>query len=182
VKQLLVVLDLDETLIHASTSIAKEIADFQSGPYGCLIRPYALDLIDALLDTFAVAVWTSAGELHAHAVCDALFHSREDLSFLWSASRCTDHRDFENDRVVSLKNLNKLRRYGYQLDRVVAIDDSPEKYMRNYGNLIRVEPWFGEPGDIHLRDVAQYVSWLATHDDVRRVDKRGWSRQTSWRN
>jgi carboxy-terminal domain RNA polymerase II polypeptide A small phosphatase len=182
VKRLLVVLDLDETLIHGSTSIAREVADFDSGPYRCLIRPHALDLIDSLLDQFEVAVWTSAGELHAQSVVDALFDSRDDIAFLWTASRCTDHRDFENDRTVSLKNLKKLRRYGYELDRVIAIDDSPEKHMRNYGNLIRVEPWFGESDDNQLAFLADYVSWVSTHDDVRRVEKRGWSKQTHWRN
>jgi TFIIF-interacting CTD phosphatase-like protein len=181
VARLLVILDLDETLIHASTSIAAEVADFQSGPYRCLIRPHALDLINALLDQFQVAVWTSAGESHARSVVDALFESRDNLSFLWSASRCTDHRDFENDRTVSLKQLKKLRRYGYELDRVVVIDDSPEKHMRNYGNLIRVVPWFGEPGDNQLEHLAEYVSWLNTHDDVRKVEKRGWPKQTHWR-
>jgi carboxy-terminal domain RNA polymerase II polypeptide A small phosphatase len=182
VKRLLVILDLDETPIHGSASIAKEVADFHSGPYPFIIRPHALDLIDALLDQFEVAVWTSAGELHAHSVVDALFDSRDDISFLWIASRCTHYRDFENDRTVSLKNLRKLRRHGYGLDRVVAIDDSPEKYMRNYGNLIRVAPWSGESGDNQLADLAEYVSWVATHEDVRRVDKRGWSKQSNWRN
>ena len=77
--------------------------------------------------------------------------------------------------------MKKLRRYGYELDHVIAIDDSPEKHMRNYGNLIRVEPWFGDSGDDQLAHLAEYVSWLSTHDDVRRVDKRGWSKTTSWR-
>jgi TFIIF-interacting CTD phosphatase-like protein len=153
VKRLLVILDLDETLIHGSTSIAKETADFQSGPHRCLIRPHALDLIDALLDRFEVAVWTSAGELHAQSVVDALFESRDDLSFVWSASRCTDYRDFENDRTVSLKQSKKLRRYGYELDHVIAIDESPENicaitetsFVSNHGSetqaMINLHIW-----------------------------------------
>jgi TFIIF-interacting CTD phosphatase-like protein len=182
VKSLLVVLDLDETLTHASTSTAKELTDFHSGPFRCLVRPYASELIDSLLRKFDVAVWTSAGELHANSVVENLFESRKDLSFVWSASRCTDYHDRENDRVVSLKNFQKVRRHGYRLDRVLAVDDSPEKHIRNYGNLLRVEPWFGELGDEHLAHLAEYVSWIAEHNDVRRIDKRGWSKQTHWRN
>jgi carboxy-terminal domain RNA polymerase II polypeptide A small phosphatase len=178
---LLVILDLDETLIHASPSIASTAADFQSGRHGCIIRPYAQQLIGSLLQEFEVAVWTSAGESHAEAVVDALFESRSDLVFVWSARRCTEYRDYENNRVISLKNLHKLRRHGHDLSRVVAIDDSPEKYLRNYGNLIRVDPWEGDPSDVQLADLAQYVRWLGSHDDVRRVEKRGWSRQMSWR-
>jgi carboxy-terminal domain RNA polymerase II polypeptide A small phosphatase len=178
---LLVILDLDETLIYANSSITPEAADFQSGPYGCIVRPYARQLIAALLDRFDVAVWTSAGESHADSVVAALFPSKEDLAFVWSSIRCTEYRDFENNRVVSLKNLRKLRRHGHDLSRVVAIDDSPEKYMRNYGNLVRVDPWMGEPGDTQLADLALYIEWLAAHPDVRRVEKRGWSRLASWR-
>ncbi len=53
--------DLDETLIQWSQSIPAECADFISGPYRCMIRPHAFDLIEECLGKYSVGIGTSAG-------------------------------------------------------------------------------------------------------------------------
>jgi carboxy-terminal domain RNA polymerase II polypeptide A small phosphatase len=179
--RLTVVFDLDETLIHGSQSIPSEWADFMSGPYRCMIRPHALDLIEECLGKYNVGIWTSAGVHHAASVVEALFDDPELLHFVWSAERCTDWRDFELNEMVSIKDLRKLKRLGHDLNRIVAIDDSPEKHQRNFGNLLRVRPWTGEQEDTELLDVAKYLNWLSTQPSVRSVEKRGWRNQTHWR-
>jgi carboxy-terminal domain RNA polymerase II polypeptide A small phosphatase len=169
---MLVIFDLDETLIHAHTDTCRP-CDFVSGPYRCQIRPFARALIESVLSQFDAAVWTSAGDLHARAVVEALFGTDSALRFVWSAERCTHHRDLEDGQLVSLKKLH--------LNRVVAIDDSPEKHSRNYGNLVRVNPWQGEEDDTELRELPSYLAWLARHSSVRTVEKRGWLHQARWR-
>ncbi len=178
---LLVVFDLDETLIHVSASVSSSQADFMSGRHACIVRPYARELIAECLDRYDVGVWTSAGSLHADAVVEALFSETRGPSFVWSAAQCTPHRDFDTMNEVSVKNLHKLRRRGVDLDRVVAIDDSPEKHRRNYGNLLHVHPWEGDLDDTELDDARVYLRWLALHPSVRAVEKRGWRRQQAWR-
>lgn len=180
-RPLLVVFDLDETLIHASSMIAAASADFRSGPYRCIVRPGARELVAHALERFDVGVWTSAGSLHCDSVVEALFPDRSALRFVWSAERCVRIRDFDRNEIVPLKQLNKLKGLGFGLDRIVAIDDSPEKHQRNYGNLLRVKPWMGEPDDDELFDVARYLNWLAVQESVRRVEKRGWRQQRHWR-
>jgi carboxy-terminal domain RNA polymerase II polypeptide A small phosphatase len=177
---LLVVFDLDETLIHGTNAIAEELADFMSGPHRCRYRPHALDLVGECLDRYDVGVWTSAGEGHAANVVDAVFGSSANLRFVWSNSRCTKTRDCETDEIVWIKDLSKLKKLGHNLDRVVAIDDSPEKHARNFGNLLRVQPWTGDQDDTELLDVGRYLEWLDHQPSVRKVEKRGWRNLTHW--
>jgi RNA polymerase II subunit A small phosphatase-like protein len=179
--QLLVVLDLDETLIHASARIDPTAADFMSGPHPCAIRPHARELIAEIIDRYTVGVWTSAGSLHADTVVEELFGGPQSLAFVWSAAQCTDHRDLDTMETVSLKNLHKLRRRGFDLDRVIAIDDSPEKHRRNYGNLLRVQPWAGDRDDTELEDVRHLLRWLDQQPSVRRTELRGWRSREFWR-
>jgi len=53
------------------------------------------------------------------------------------------------------------------------VDDSPEKLSRNYGNLVRVQPYAGGMDDV-LELLAGYLATLSEEHDVRRVEKRGW--------
>jgi carboxy-terminal domain RNA polymerase II polypeptide A small phosphatase len=179
--RLLVIFDLDETLIHGSNATPVDCADFMSGPHRCRYRPHALDLVGGCFERYDVGVWTSAGEDHAASVVDAVFGSSANLQFVWSNSRCTKTRDYELDEIVWIKDLGKLKKLGYDLDRVVAIDDSPEKHARNFGNLLRVTPWTGDQDDTELQDVARYLQWLDQQPSVRSVEKRGWRNLTHWR-
>ena len=80
-----------------------------------------------------------------------------------------------------MKDLRKVRAAGYPLERTVAVDDSPAKHARNSGNLLRVSAWTGRPDDTELLDVAAYLRWLDTHENVRIVEKRGWRDRSAWR-
>jgi hypothetical protein len=146
-----------------------------------MVRPHARALVEECLERYDVGVWTSAGEDHATSVVGAVFPDPTALRFVWSASKCTDRRDPETLEMVSLKDLQKVRAAGFSLDRTVAIDDSPEKHIRNFGNLLRVSPWTGQPDDDGLVEVAAYLRWLETHDSVRSVEKRGWRNHSTWR-
>lgn len=54
------------------------------------------------------------------------------------------------------------------------VDDSPEKHTRNYGNLIRVKPFEGDPSDDELVHLEKYLEFLSKEADVRHIEKRGW--------
>ena len=80
----------------------------------------------------------------------------------------------ETGEFVHLKNLGKLKRRGHRLENVIAIDDSPEKLGRHYGNLLPVSPFIGDLSDTELRDVQPFLLYLAEQENVRRIEKRGW--------
>lgn len=73
-----------------------------------------------------------------------------------------------------LKNLKKVKHRGYDLAKVLIVDDSPEKVQRHYGNAIYVTPFHGSPDDSELRLLSGYLRSLHPVDDVRRIEKRNW--------
>ena len=77
-------------------------------------------------------------------------------------------------RYHRTKKLEKLKRKGYQLERVIVVDDSPEKHRAAYGNLVRVHPYEGDVDDDELPKLGEYLDSLRTVENIRLVDKRHW--------
>jgi RNA polymerase II subunit A small phosphatase-like protein len=177
-QRLLLVLDLDETLVygHAGDTPAPSYTpSFEAGPYPVFKRPYVDTFLETVLNEFDVAVWTSASKAYAEAVVFNLFKERnKELKFVYTANKCTSAYDPELMERLSLKNLRKVAKLGYDLDRVIAVDDTPSKYRKHYGNLVRVPPFTGDRSDDILYRLLNYLRKLSEYKSVRKVDKRGW--------
>jgi RNA polymerase II subunit A small phosphatase-like protein len=169
----LLVLDLDETLVHATEVALEHPADFTVGPYHVYKRPHLAPFLAEVLATFDVGIWTSSGEHYAAQVIERLFEPGA-LKFVWSSQRCTTARDWTTGEYTSIKNLAKLRRHGYGLESIVAVDDTPSKYARSYGNLVTVREFVGDRVDGELPLLARYLRTLLAMPNVRTIEKRGW--------
>lgn len=175
--QQLLILDLDETLIYATeTRLARE-PDFVVGLYSVYKRPGLAEFLSFCLANFEVAVWTSSGAVYAKSIVETIFSHPEQLKFVWSRSRCTQRFNPFLYEHYFIKNLSKIKRKGYSLQKTLVIDDSPEKHEKNYGNLIRVNAYFGEENDHELESLSYYLLQLKDADNVRTLEKRGWQRK-----
>ena len=172
----LLVLDLDETLIHARETPLERAEDFRALDYFVYRRPHLAHFLDTVAQHFELGVWTSSGHLYAQAVVAQVF-APYPLRFVWSNRRCTIVRDWQTDRQVELKSLAKLKRHGWSLDHLIAVDDTPAKHARNYGNLVRVSEFKGEADDTDLLLLAHYLPTLAQLPTVRHTEKRNWREQ-----
>jgi carboxy-terminal domain RNA polymerase II polypeptide A small phosphatase len=170
----LLILDLDETLIFATQQELDRPADFRVAYHHIYRRPFLDDFLRGVFKMFKVAVWTSAAPDYARDVCAAIFPSDSPPLFVWDRTRCTLRRDRDTDSLTETKPLSKLTRHGYSLDSIVAIDDSPEKYQQNYGNLVRVAGFEGAADDDELVHLLTYLAEISKLANVRRVEKRGW--------
>jgi TFIIF-interacting CTD phosphatase-like protein len=170
----LLVLDLDETLLYATETPLSRAADFRVGPYHVYRRPHLDPFLAGCFDRFEVAVWTSSSPLYAWEVVRSVFPFPERLAFVWASDRCTQAFCPETYRHFWRKPLRKLTRRGYARERLIAVDDSPEKWHQSYGNLVRVRPYFGDPADGELPLLLRYLERLADVEDVRAVEKRFW--------
>ncbi|WKB50712.1 HAD family hydrolase [Eleftheria terrae] len=171
--QKLLVLDLDETLIHATELPLERPEDFRVGPYCVYLRPQLKSFVSAMLDVFKVGVWTASGESYAAQVVERIFPV-DSLEFVWSSQRCTVARDWDTGGYRTIKNLRKLKARGYALESIIAVDDTASKYARSYGNLVTVQEYRGAAHDAELPLLAQYLASLAGVPNVRAVEKRGW--------
>lgn len=171
----LVILDLDETLIHTSVAPRQnQIAIRQFANYWLYERPYVHAFIKFCLANFRVAVWTSSSERYAQAITAHLFEHPEQLEFIWSRQHCTVRQDPQSSKNVYIKNLKKVKARGEPLSRVVIVDDSPEKLIYQYGNLVPISPFEGQANDTALLLLMDYLLHLSQQPNVRSIDKRGW--------
>lgn len=169
----LLVLDLDETLIHASEEPLDRPADFGFREYHVYKRPHLDAFLAYAFAHFDVGIWTSSGIRYAQEV-SARILDVERLRFLWASPRCTLRRCRATGQLHPLKRLAKLKRLGYSLQQMIAVDDTPEKHGDNYGNLVRVYGYTGDTMDRELPMLADYLQSLAGEADVRGIEKRNW--------
>ena len=169
----LLVLDLDETLVHATERPLEQQEDFMVGPYFVYKRPHVDAFVQYALKTFSVGVWTSSGEKYADGVINRIFPVNA-LEFVWSSQRCTLARDWETGGYQTLKKLDKLKAKGYRLESIIAVDDTPQKHGKNFGNLVAVTEYVGQALDDELLHLISYLEYLKTVPNIRTVEKRGW--------
>ncbi|MCC9642260.1 HAD family hydrolase [Rhodopirellula sp. JC740] len=170
----LLILDLDETLIHGAESRLQRDADFMVGPFHIYKRPHLESFFDSIVQHFDVAIWSSASEDYVAGIAFVLSKYVPDWQFVWSRTRCVQRTDPEMMTTIFIKDLRKVKRRGYELDRVLMVDDTRHKVSRNYGNAIYIPAYEGEDDDAELPQLAKYVKSLLHEPNFRRIEKRGW--------
>ncbi|MHC5537137.1 NIF family HAD-type phosphatase [Singulisphaera rosea] len=175
---ILLILDLDETLIHATEQPLGHDHDFVVGPYAVYHRPHLAEFLDACSTCFSLAVWSSASDDYVQEVVGQILPPDFALAFVWGNSKCVGRFDSETYDTEYLKDLKKVKRQGYDLRRVLIADDTPCKVRRHYGNAIYVPAFMGDPKDEVLPRLASYLISLRDVPNVRTVEKRTWLAQT----
>ena len=173
----LLVLDLDETLIYSSQEAGSESSGVQVGPYFTRARPFLGEFLHDVSQVFSIGVWSSSSPDYVAAIVQRFLTPITEPEFSWARDKCTITFDHFNQAYVPEKRLKKLKKLGYNLQRVLIVDDSPEKVRRNYGNAIYVDPWFGEPRDQELRHLAEYLIRISAEPDFRNIEKRFWRKK-----
>lgn len=183
-KRILLILDLDETLIHASRHELDCTADFQVFTYHVYQRPYLKEFLEVCNQAFDLAVWSSASEDYVEKIVEHIFPKEVRLQFVWARNRCTFRRaqpldmdDYYVDSMLNYeyaKNLSKLKKYGHRLERMLIVDDTPAKVRTHYGNAIYIPEYTGQTTDEELKLLAAYLPSLQHCENVRTVEKRHW--------
>jgi len=172
----LLILDLDETLIHAHRRPLAHDPDFMLGPYHVYRRPYLADFLARSAELYTLAVWSSGGSEYVTGIVENIFRDHAQPAFVWSRNRCTTRNDAERNDEVHLKDLKKVKRLGFDLDRVLIVEDEPNKVARHFGNAIYVQPFVGLLEDSELTDLSRYLAKIHAEPNFRKVEKRGWKR------
>jgi len=181
----LLVLDLDETLVHTVPEF--ELEDLEHDPhfeipggYAVYRRPGVQEfLVECFRKFREVAVWTAGTRDYAFEVLPHLYDP-DDFTFVWGRERCTWHRNFDTEYTMTwsdgywIKDIRKLRRKGYRKEEILFVDDTPGNFKRSYGNLVTVRGFYGDPADDELELLGAYLDTLGPVPNVRTVNKQGW--------
>lgn len=186
--KILLILDLDETLVHATENPKNGNWDFQIGKYKVYKRPGLDQFLSEVKIHFDVAVWSSASDDYVAQVVEKIFPQDYPLVFIWGRSKCTlqyDHQSIEDSGHFDHQNhmnyskvLKKVKKKGYSaLQKTLIIDDTPNKCKNNYGNAIYPKAFNGEADDNELALLMQYLLKLKNVNNVRIIEKRNWKEQ-----
>ena len=170
----LLILDLDETLIFGTETPLSRPADLRVDVFAIYYRPHLAEFIARVRPAYQLAVWTSATASYAAPIVRSIFPPDLPLAFVWSRERCTWRRNLETQEEYWVKNLRKVKRLGYYLDRVLMVDDEAHKLERNYGNHIAIAPYTGAADDEELPWLAEYLIRVADSPNLRALEKRHW--------
>lgn len=174
----LLILDLDETLIHAADRPLAAPQDFMAGPYFVYRRPFLDDFISQVAEGFQLAVWSSSTADYIAAITPQIVPKHVTLQFEWSRTRCIQRYHPEWQDMYWVKDLRKVQRRGYDLSRTLMVDDTPSKLERNYGNAVYISSFEGDPADRELQRLGPYLLSLVDCTDFRTIEKRDWRSQT----
>lgn len=173
--KILLILDVDETLLFASEHRLAHAPDFAAGPYFVYLRPHLHEFLHNAQSRFQLAIWSSSSANYLYAVLQAALPPDVKLQFVWSRERCVYRYDTEWGEYYFVKDLRKVKRLGFDLDRMLIVDDTPKKVERNYGNAIYVRPYLGEDeADDELPRLSRYLDSLSLRQNLRSLEKRSW--------
>jgi CTD small phosphatase-like protein 2 len=183
---LVVVLDMDECLIHSKflTEKAARYAhqiqtettdDLQTHdgnvvetfelmlPDGDLVqvhqRPHLHEFLHQVSERFETHVFTAAMEVYAKPVLDMLDPTRTKFTRRWYRDSCVRTKD-----GAYVKNLGVLQK---NEARIVLVDNNPLSFLANPSNGILVKSFYNDAHDKTLLAVLQLLEELDEHQDVR---------------
>lgn len=171
----LLILDLDETLIHSMSRSTSSINNSQghmvevrffnndiSTLYFVHKRPYCDFFLNQVSKWYDIMIFTASMKEYADPVIDWLESSmNEKFKDRFYRNDC-----ILRDGVGYIKDLSTL---GKQLSEIIIMDNSPISYAMHVDNAIQVEGWISDPTDTDLLNLLPLLESLRFTTDVRNV-------------
>ena len=174
----LLVLDVDETLLHGAEMPLGRECDLRVGVFFIYMRPHVELFLTSVAEHYDLAVWSSATRGYLKEVVKALMVGQKaPLLFVWDRTSCTRRLDPVKLDHFFLKDLKKVKSKGFDLTRVLILEDEPRKVQKHYGNAVYVQPFEGGLDDDELLKLALYLQSIADTADFRALEKRNWREQ-----
>ncbi|KAI3847110.1 hypothetical protein MKX03_012437 [Papaver bracteatum] len=166
-KKKLLVLDLDETLVHRtiSTGSLNKPCDFSFtiGESTCyvLLRPYVHKFLERVSELFDVVIFTAGSRAYADPTLDFLDPHHKFIA-----------RRYYNDSAVYRADgsyFKDLTIFGIDLAKVILVDNCPTNFCMQKDNGIPIASWYIDPQDEELFTLLPFLEMLAAADDVRPI-------------
>ena len=167
----LLCLDLDETLIHAHEKPFEHYQVIVDGDY-MAVRPGLLEFLDRMSQSYDFMLWSVSGEKYVNAILDVMWPKEHELKAIFTGKQARCHVQ-NGQGIPTYKELWKIpRKLPYHRRQIVALDDRPIAHKYNYGNLVQIQPFTGDPDDREFDKIANLLENLVHYPDVRPVEKR----------
>ncbi|KAI4900168.1 hypothetical protein NFI96_023894 [Prochilodus magdalenae] len=186
VKRKILVLDLDETLIHSHHDgvlrptvrpgtppdfILKVVIDKHPVRFFVHKRPHVDFFLEVVSQWYELVVFTASMEIYGSAVADKLDNNKGILNRRYYRQHCT------LDLGSYIKDLSVVHA---DLSSIVILDNSPGAYRSHPDNAIPIKSWFSDPSDTALLNLLPMLDALRFTADVRSVLSRNLHQHRLW--
>lgn len=164
----MLVLDLDETLVHSTVRPARIAADFivsvsmNSVPVKFYVhkRPHLDKFLEMVSHWFVVCIWTASLSTYADPVIDRLDPRRVVVQQRLFRDSC---------RLQNGLYLKDLSGAGFLLPNTMLLDNSPISFKSCPANGIAIESWFDDQQDQELLSALRFLEVMRHVADVRTI-------------
>ncbi|CAK8678647.1 CTD nuclear envelope phosphatase 1A-like [Clavelina lepadiformis] len=187
-KKKVLVLDLDETLIHSRHDsggllrpsvkpdtppdfVLKVVIDRHPVKFFVHKRPHVDFFLNVVSDWYELVVFTASMEIYGSAVCDRLDKNRGALTRRYYRQHCkVDTGSFTKDLSFVHNDLSSI----------IILDNSPGAYKGFPENAVPIKSWFADPFDTALLNVLPMLDALRFCNDVRNILHRNKVQHMQW--
>lgn len=164
-KKPLLVLDLDETLVHTTHEPIKNREHIYLAEFNYYVhqRPFLEYFLHSVADYFDIGIWSSGTDNYVDIVVNRIMPKNIEPIFVFGRSMC-QYRNVHGFNVY-VKPLRILEDFGYNLRKMLIIDDSPEKCVDNFKNAIIPKPFYCDNYDSELLDLFHYLESVYDSSD-----------------
>ncbi|CDW53089.1 CTD nuclear envelope phosphatase 1 [Trichuris trichiura] len=180
----ILVLDLDETLVHSCYDILPEESQLKGYEADLVFhisaknrkvktevykRPYVDAFLDMVSKWYLLVIYTAAMEEYADPIINMLDGSRGILNIRLYRKHCLP---------LNVSLTKDLRIICDDLRRICIIDNSPTAYLCYPQNAVPIKEWTGNRSDTALLDLLPFLDCLRFCSDVRSILQRGSDRRS----
>ena len=174
----LILLDLDETLIHSefdlnaqNLNIYETIIRFKdnSDEYhkiGIFVRNGTQKFLSVLNNYFNIGIFTASDKDYADAIINYLDPNKNIIKFCLYRNNCVNVND-----LINIKYLKIIK--DIDLKKIVLVDNNIYSFSAELSNGILINSFYGDKNDIELFNVLEYlIEFILPADDVREVNEK----------
>ena len=177
----LVLLDLDETLIHAEYPIIEENIDkydtiirfkIDNDPdneyqeLGLYLRNGVRKFLSLLNNYFNLAIFTASDKDYANAIIRYLDPNKTIFKFGLYRYDCVNVND-----LICIKDLRIIE--NIDMKKIILIDNNIYSFANQLNNGILINSFYGDKNDVELFNVLGYLfKYILLADDVRKVNEK----------
>ena len=179
----LILLDLDETLIHSEQDLKdkdlhifetiirfKDKEDFsESNKYyemGIFVRNGAQKFLSILNNYFNVGIFTASEKEYADAIIRYLDPNGEIIKFCLYRDNCVNVND-----LINVKDLRIIK--DIDLKKVVLVDNNMYSFAPQLSNGILINSFYGDKNDVEFLNLLEYlIQYVLPADDVRIINEK----------
>lgn len=171
----ILLLDLDETLLHADFqnrfSEHDAVITFTSNSIqysvGIMVRPGAFDFLNILSEQFEIYAFTASSSPYAEAVVNFFDPEGKIFKRIFTRNKCLNL--FNRIYIKDLSTIFDIDDIG----RVVLVDNSFYSFMNNISNGVLINSFYGDKSDLELYSVMNYlIGFVSKAEDVREVNEQ----------